>query len=108
MNDHVFRAMADPTRRKILELLRGGPMAAGEIAEQFPHAQPTVSRHLSVLKNAGLVADERRGPYVIYRLNTTVLQDWLAWLLDRFGEGEDKAEGRGSDEPEQHDAGRAR
>lgn len=85
MNDKVFRAMADPTRRKIIELLKSGPMTAGEIASHFAHAQPTVSRHLSVLKNADLIIDQRDGPYVVYRLNATVIQSWLAWLFQKFG-----------------------
>lgn len=77
--------MADPTRRKILDLLKAGPLTAGEIAQKFDSAQPTISRHLSVLKNAQLVADERKGPYIVYRLNTTVVQNWLAWLINNFG-----------------------
>ncbi|MBA4541515.1 MULTISPECIES: autorepressor SdpR family transcription factor [Thermoactinomyces] len=93
MNENVFKAMADPTRRKIIELLKEGPKTAGEIATHFSHAQPTISRHLNVLKNANLVADQRNGTYIIYRLNTTVLQDWLAWLLERFG-------GSGNDDEE--------
>jgi DNA-binding transcriptional ArsR family regulator len=92
MNENVFKAMADPTRRKIIELLKDGPKTAGEIANHFSHAQPTISRHLNVLKNANLVVDQRNGTYIVYRLNTTVLQDWLAWLLERFGgsESDDK------------------
>jgi DNA-binding transcriptional ArsR family regulator len=90
MHESVFRAMADPTRRQILELLRDGPLSAGEIARRFPQAQPTISRHLQVLKQAQLVVDERRHGYVVYHLNVTVLQGWLAWLLERFGgEGTD-------------------
>ena len=88
MNESVFKAMADPTRRKIIELLKQGPKTAGEIADHFTHAQPTVSRHLSVLKNANLVVDQREGTFIVYRLNTTILQDWLAWLLEHFGGGE--------------------
>lgn len=84
MNDRVFRAMADPTRRRIL-LLRGGPMTAGEIGRHFSLAQPTISRHLALLREAGLVRDERRGANVVYHLEATVLQEWLAWLLERLG-----------------------
>ncbi|TDY37496.1 regulatory ArsR family protein [Alicyclobacillus sacchari] len=62
-------------------------MTAGEIASHFKHAQPTVSRHLNVLKNADLVVDQREGTYVVYRLNTSVIQGWLNWLLDKFGGG---------------------
>lgn len=85
MNDKVFRALADPTRRHILELLKQQAMTAGEIASHFPSAQPTISRHLSVLKNADLVYDERQGTYIVYHLNTTVVQSWLQWLWDRWG-----------------------
>lgn len=85
MNERVFKAMADPTRRKILELLKDGPKTAGEIAQAFTHAQPTVSRHLTVLKAADLVVDQRKGTFIVYYLNTTILQEWLAHLLEHFG-----------------------
>ncbi|WDL95975.1 autorepressor SdpR family transcription factor [Alicyclobacillus sp. ALC3] len=88
MNESVFKAMSDGTRRKVLELLKNGPMTAGDIASRFPHAQPTISRHLSVLKNANLVVDERDGTFIMYRLNTTVLQEWLAWVMEHFGGGD--------------------
>ena len=88
MNESVFKAMSDATRRKIIELLKEGPKTAGEIADHFTHAQPTISRHLTVLKNANLVVDQREGTFIIYRLNTTILQEWLAWLLEHFGGGE--------------------
>jgi DNA-binding transcriptional ArsR family regulator len=88
MNERVFKAMSDGTRRKIIELLKEGPKTAGEIANHFPYAQPTISRHLNVLKNANLVVDQREGTYIIYRLNTTILQEWLAWLLEHFGSGD--------------------
>jgi DNA-binding transcriptional ArsR family regulator len=85
MNDRVFRALADPTRRRILELLRAGPLSAGEIAAHFPASQPTISRHLQVLKQAELVRDERHGQYILYHLNATVLQSWLEWLWEHWG-----------------------
>ncbi|MCL6442164.1 MAG: autorepressor SdpR family transcription factor [Alicyclobacillus sp.] len=85
MNESVFKAMSDGTRRKIIELLKEGPKTAGEIANHFSHAQPTISRHLNVLKNANLVVDQREGSFIIYRLNTTILQEWLAWLMEHFG-----------------------
>jgi DNA-binding transcriptional ArsR family regulator len=88
MHESVFRALADPTRRRILELLQAGPMTAGEIAAHFPARQPTISRHLSVLKQAGLVWDERQGQFILYHLNATVLQTWLRWLWDRWGGGD--------------------
>ena len=92
MTESVFKAMSDATRRKIIELLKDGPRTAGDIAHHFPSAQPTISRHLNVLKNAHLIVDQREGPYIIYRLNTTVLQEWLAWLMEHFGGGEDDEE----------------
>jgi len=88
MNENVFKAMSDKTRRKIIELLKEGPKTAGEISEHFSSAQPTISRHLNVLKNVNLVIDQREGTFIIYRLNTTILQEWLAWLLEHFGGGD--------------------
>jgi ArsR family transcriptional regulator len=87
VNERVFRAMADPTRRRILLLLRRREMTAGEIGGHFSLAQPTVSRHLALLSEAGLVRRERRGRHVVYRLEATVLQSWLVWLLETFGDG---------------------
>ena len=86
MND-VFRALSDPTRREILELLRSGPRTSGEIADKFSTSWPTISRHLSVLKDAGLILAERNGQQVVYELNTTVFQDvvenLIKWLKPR-------------------------
>ena len=78
----VFRALADPTRRQILEMLRARPMASGEIAERFPVAWSTISRHLAVLKGAELVLVEREGTTLRYELNTTVLQEVVRGLMD--------------------------
>ncbi len=88
MKENIFKAMSDPTRRKIIELLKEGPKTAGEIADHFSHAQPTISRHLNVLKNAHLIVDQREGTFIIYRLDTTILQEWLAWLIEHFGGGD--------------------
>ncbi|MDR3587221.1 MAG: autorepressor SdpR family transcription factor [Desulfosporosinus sp.] len=88
MNEGVFKAMSDSTRRKIIELLKEGPKSAGEITSHFSYAQPTISRHLNVLKNAHLIVDQREGTFIIYRLNTTVLQEWLGWLFEHFGGGD--------------------
>ena len=88
MKENIFKAMSDPTRRKIIELLKEGPKTAGEIADHFSHAQPTISRHLNVLKNAHLIVDQRQGTFIIYRLDTTILQEWLAWLIEHFGGGD--------------------
>jgi DNA-binding transcriptional ArsR family regulator len=88
MKENIFKAMSDPTRRKIIELLKEGPKTAGDIADHFSHAQPTISRHLNVLKNAHLIVNQREGTFIIYRLNTTILQEWLAWLIEHFGGGD--------------------
>jgi DNA-binding transcriptional ArsR family regulator len=77
----LFRALADPTRRSILELLRGGPMSSGDIAEHFPVAWATVSRHLGVLRDAGLIIAERDGTTIQYELNTTVVQSVIEHLI---------------------------
>lgn len=90
MNEGVFKAMSDATRRRIIELLKDGPKTAGEIANEFSSAQPTISRHLNVLKNAHLIVDHRDGPFIIYRLNTTVLHEWIGWLMAHFGGGENR------------------
>jgi len=87
MNDSLFRALADPTRRRILELLSGGDRTAGDIAEQFPIAFASVSHHLGVLKAAGLVATEREGQFIRYRLNTTVFQEVVRYFMQSFSGG---------------------
>lgn len=78
----AFKALADPTRRAILRMLRAGPLASGEIAERFDSTWPTVSRHLGVLRAAGLITSERQGQQVVYELNTTVFQEVIEELLD--------------------------
>ena len=80
----AFKALADPTRRKILELLSQGEMSAGEIAAHFAMAKPSVSHHLNILKTAGLGTDERRGQNIVYCLNLTVFQEVVKWFYD-FG-----------------------
>ena len=80
----VFRALADPTRREILRLLRDGPRTSGDIAERFPSSWATISRHLGILRDAQLILAERDGQHVRYELNTTVVQDMIehamSWL----------------------------
>ena len=76
-----FKALADPTRWRILELLRDGDLTAGELAEHFDISKPSLSHHLATLKSAGLVSDERRGQNIVYSLNTTVMQDLIGWFL---------------------------
>ena len=84
MMGDAFKALSDPTRRKILEMLSEGELTAGEIAAHFEMAKPSVSHHLSVLKSAGLVTDERQGQNIVYCLNLTVFQEVLKWFYD-FG-----------------------
>lgn len=91
MDDSLFRALADPTRRRILELLNEGDRTAGEIAEQFPIAFASVSHHLAVLKAADLVAAEREGQFIRYRLNTTVFQEVVRYFMTHFTKGGDDA-----------------
>jgi len=79
--DAVFKALADPTRREILRLLRSGPKSSGEIAKAFESAWPTISRHLGVLRDAELVSTERDGSTVMYELDTTVFQDTVEHLM---------------------------
>jgi ArsR family transcriptional regulator len=78
----VFKAIADPTRREILHLLRTEEMTAGDVASRFEMTKPTLSHHFAVLKEAGLVTSRREGQTIWYALNTTVLEDVLAWSMD--------------------------
>lgn len=81
----VFKALADPTRRRILEMLRDGPMNAGDIAGHFDLAKPTLSGHFAVLRAADLVQTEKKGATVFYRLNISVLEEALMAMMDGFG-----------------------
>ena len=87
----VFRALADPTRRQILELLRQRHMSAGEIAEHFHLSKPTLSGHFAILREADLVTSQKTGTTVTYRLNISVLEDALLGFADIFGIGQPKA-----------------
>ena len=82
----TLKALADPTRREILNLLKGGKKIAGEICEQFDISAAAISRHLSVLKDADLVYDSREGKFIYYTLNTSVLEETLLWIADLKGE----------------------
>jgi DNA-binding transcriptional ArsR family regulator len=82
--NEAFKALADPTRREILRLLRGGEKSAGELAGHFDMSKPSVSHHFTVLKQAGLVASRRDGQQIYYFLNTTALEDLLALTWDLF------------------------
>ena len=78
----AFKALADPTRRRILELLAQGDLTAGEITAQFAMTKPSVSHHLNILKTAGLVSDQRSGQNIVYSVNLTVFQELLKWFYD--------------------------
>ena len=80
----VYKALSDPTRRKILELLRKQDMTAGELADHFDLAKPTLSRHFSVLKEADLIRGDKDGTTITYRLNTSVLEEALLALMNAF------------------------
>jgi len=88
----VFKALSDETRREILRMLRAGDMTAGAIADNFVMSKPSISHHLSALKQADLVTAERRGQEIVYSLNTTVFQDLMAYALQFLGD-EDEGEG---------------
>jgi ArsR family transcriptional regulator, arsenate/arsenite/antimonite-responsive transcriptional repressor len=81
----LFKALNDPTRRQILELLRNGSLTAGDIAEQFEMTKPSISHHLDLLRQAGLVDSTKQGQFITYTLNTTVLDELLAWLVGFTG-----------------------
>jgi len=82
----TLRALADPIRREILELLKSGSMSAGDIAAKFDVTGAAVSRHLSVLKEAELIRDRREGKYIFYELNASVLEEILLWISGLKGE----------------------
>lgn len=77
----TLRALSDPTRRQIVQLLKGGRLSAGEIAQHFAISAAAISRHLSVLKEAGLIRDTREGKYIYYEINLSVLEELIAWLV---------------------------
>lgn len=83
--NHVFRALSDPTRRRVLHLLRKGPMSAGELADQFDVSKPTMSAHFAVLKEADLVHAEKAGKSVLYHLKLSVLEEALLGFVQSFG-----------------------
>ena len=87
----TLKALADPIRREILNLLKRGRMSAGEIGEHFPVTGASISRHLSVLKEADLVRDTREGQFIFYELNASVLEEIMLWITDLKG-AEDHAQ----------------
>ena len=92
MND-AFRALADPTRREVLRLLRRGEMSAGELADHFGISKPSMSHHFAVLKSADLIAARRAGQQIYYSLNTTVVQDLMAAVWNLFPQSPPAASG---------------
>lgn len=82
---NTLRALADPIRREIFNLLKGGKMSAGEITDHFDVTGASISRHLSVLKEADLIRDTREGKYIIYELNASVLEEIMLWITDLKG-----------------------
>lgn len=81
MSNDVFKALADPTRREILDRLKEKDLTAGEIADYFSISKPSISHHFTILKTAGLITQEKKGQFIYYSLNTTVLQDIYSWIL---------------------------
>ena len=80
----VFKALADPTRRKIITLLKDEDLSAGQIAQNFDISKPSISQHLNILKQADLISAKREGQKIIYSLNTTVLQEITKWAFTIF------------------------
>ena len=83
---NTLKALSDPIRREILNLLKAGRMSAGEISDRFAVTGASISRHLSVLKDADLIHDTREGKYIFYELNVSVLEEILLWITDLKGE----------------------
>ena len=83
---NTIKALSDPIRREILEMLRGGRMAAGEISEKFPVSGAAISKHLSVLREADLIRDTREGKFIYYELNTSVLEEVMLWMSSLKGD----------------------
>lgn len=85
-----FKALSDTTRREILNLLKNGSMTAGEIGSHFEMTGATISHHLSILKEAGLISDERRGKFIYYELNMSVLDEMMGWIIQLKGGKDDE------------------
>lgn len=89
-SSQTFRALADPTRREILDLLDRGEMTAGALAEKFDMSKPSMSHHFAVLKDADLISSRREGQQIWYALNTTVVQDVMAWAMQLIEDSKKK------------------
>jgi ArsR family transcriptional regulator len=79
--NQLIKALNDPTRRQILEMLKGGDLSAGDIAARFDMSKPSISHHLDLLKQAGLIEPTKKGQFIYYSLNTTVMDDLLKWVI---------------------------
>jgi DNA-binding transcriptional ArsR family regulator len=97
----LFKALNDPTRRQILDLLRERDLNAGEIAERFDMSKPSISHHLDLLRQAGLVDSVKQGQFITYSLNTTVLDDLLTWLMS-FRQSDEPVPSSSVDTPTSH------
>lgn len=86
----AFKALSDPTRRKILELLQEKSLNAGEIADYFHITKPSISHHLTILNNSGLIVDERHGQNIVYSLDMSVFQDMMKWFMNFTSMGENE------------------
>ncbi len=87
---NTLRALSDPIRREILNMLKDGRMSAGDISDRFDVTGAAISRHLSVLKEADLIRDKREGKYIFYEINTSVLEETILWITDLKGEKKDE------------------
>ena len=85
---NTLKALTDPIRREILNLLKNGPLSAGEIVDHFSVTGASISRHLSVLKEADLIRDRREGKFIYYELNASVLEEIMLWITDLKGESD--------------------
>ena len=89
---NTMKALSDPIRREILNLLKQGRMSAGDIVEHFEVTGASISRHLSVLREADLIRDKREGKFIYYELNASVLEEIMLWIADLKGDGENDQE----------------
>lgn len=89
---NTLRALSDPIRREILNMLKAGRLSAGEIGDRFDVTAAAISRHLSVLKDADLIRDERAGKYIYYELNASVLEEIMLWIKNLKGDASDAEE----------------
>ena len=90
MLQDTIKALSDPTRRRILELLKKGSMSAGELGKEFDMTGATLSHHLSILKKAGLVQDQKKGTFIYYEINTSVMEDLLSWVVSFMGDKDEQ------------------